>query len=196
MTGAGLLMPLGLAFAGVVTGLAWRLPAWGILDARAMRRINRVALPEVIDTGSGVLRLAGTTAFFVAALVLAGMVRPTLAVGLVTAALAAELITKSLKIIVRRQRPSSADPGVVVRLAHLPIDPSFPSGDAMRAAFLAGLALTTPQVPPWGAALCLVASVLVALGRVRAGAHYPLDVWAGFFLGLGAALAWASLLEH
>jgi len=189
-------MPLGLAFAGVVTGLAWRLPAWGILDARAMRRINRVALPEVIDTGSGVLRLAGTTAFFVAALVLAGMVRPTLAVGLVTAALAAELITKSLKIIVRRQRPSSADPGVVVRLAHLPIDPSFPSGDAMRAAFLAGLALTTPQVPPWGAALFLVASVLVALGRVRAGAHYPLDVWAGFFLGLGAALAWASLLEH
>jgi undecaprenyl-diphosphatase len=160
-----------------------------------MQRINRGALPSVVDGAFAGLRLTGTTPFFIAALTLAGITRPTLAIGLGTAALTAELITKGMKIIVRRQRPFSADPGVVVRLAHLPIDPSFPSGDAMRAAFLAGLALTAPQVPPWGAALCFVASVLVALGRVRAGAHYPLDVWAGFFLGLGAALAWAGLLD-
>ncbi len=189
-----MLLPLSLALAGVVTGLAWRVPAWGILDARAMQRINRVALPKVIDGVLGALRPAGTTAFFIAALILASLARPAWAISLGVAALAAEAITKGLKVAIRRRRPFSAEPGVVVRLPHLPTDQSFPSGDAMRAAFLGGLALTAPSMPPWGAALCLLASVLVALGRVRAGAHYPLDVWAGLLLGLGAALTWAGAL--
>jgi len=189
-----MLLPLSLALAGVVSGLAWRRPAWGVLDARAMQHINRMALPNVIDGGLGVLRLAGTTAFFITALILAGLARPTWAIGLGVAAFMVEAITKGLKVLIRRKRPFSAEPGVIVRLPRLPTDPSFPSGDAMRAAFLCGLALTAAQVPPWGAAVCLLTSVLVALGRVRAGAHYPLDVWAGFHLGLGAALAWAGAL--
>jgi membrane-associated phospholipid phosphatase len=189
-----MLLPLILALAGVVTGLAWRLPAWGTLDARAIQRINHVALPSVIDGGLGALRLAGTTAFFFSVLILASLARPAWAISLWAAALAAEAITKGLKVAIGRRRPFSAEPGVVVRLPRLPTDPSFPSGDAMRAAFLGGLALSAPQVPPWGAALCLLASVLVALGRVRAGAHYPLDAWAGLLLGLGAALTWAGAL--
>ncbi len=187
-----MLPPLLLALAGVVSGLTWRHPAVGRLDSLAMRSINRGALPPFVDAAFAVLRLAGTTPVFIAALVLAGVARPAWAFGLALAAVAAEAVSKGLKLAVRRPRPFAAEPSVMVRLPHLPIDPSFPSGDAMRAAFLAGLALRA--APFWVAGVCVPASILVALGRVRSGAHYPLDTWAGFLLGLGAALAWAGAL--
>jgi membrane-associated phospholipid phosphatase len=185
-----MLPPLSLALAGVVSGLTWRLPSIGRLDARVMRSINRGAWPAYVDGAFSALRPAGTTPFFIAALVLAGIAHPAWGWGLAVAAIAAEAVSKVLKLAVGRQRPFAAEAGVIVRLPVAPIDPSFPSGDAMRAAFLAGLAVTA--TPPWFAALCVLASVLVASGRVRSGAHYPLDIWAGFFVGLGAALAWAG----
>ncbi len=187
-----MLPPLLLALAGVIGGLTWRLPPIGRLDSRAMRIINGGAMPAFVDGALGVLRLAGTTPFFIVALILAGVARPAWAFSLALAALGAEAVAKGLKLAVHRQRPFAAEPNVTVRLPQMPIDPSFPSGDAMRAAFLAGLALTA--APPIAAAVCLPASILVALGRVRSGAHYPLDVWAGFLMGLGAALAWAAAL--
>jgi membrane-associated phospholipid phosphatase len=188
-----MLAPLFLALAGVVSGLTWRLPSVGRLDAQAMRSINRGAWPGLIDGALAALRLAGTTPLFIAALVLAVLARPAWGLSLALAAIAAEAVTKVLKLAIGRPRPFAAEAGVIMRQPHLPIDPSFPSGDAMRAAFLAGLAVAA--APPWAATLSLAASILVALGRVRSGAHYPLDIWAGFLLGFGASLAWAGALR-
>jgi undecaprenyl-diphosphatase len=109
-------------------------------------------------------------------------------------AVVAEAITMVLKRVVRRQRPFAADAGVVVRLPRLPLDPSFPSADAMRAAFLAGLTLAERAIPLWAVLLAMLAAVGVGFGRVRSGAHYPLDVWTGLAIGFGAGLAWLGTL--
>ncbi|HLF82406.1 MAG TPA: phosphatase PAP2 family protein, partial [Anaerolineales bacterium] len=75
-----------------------------------------------------------------------------------------------------------------------PVDTSFPSGDAMRVWFVVcAVEIAFPQTPlpirlaVWGAA------VLVSFGRVRLGAHYPMDVWAGAWIGIGFAAIVARL---
>jgi membrane-associated phospholipid phosphatase len=194
MTGADLLPPACLVMVGIATGLVWRLPAFGRLDSFLMHKINTDSLPSAVDQVLGLLRIAGTTPFFVAVLVLVGLARPGYALGLALAAGAAEVITKILKMAVRRPRPFASDAGVVVRLPRLPVDPSFPSGDAMRAAFLGGLTLAGKGLPAWGACVAVLAAVVVGFGRVRSGVHYPLDVWTGLAVGFGAVLAWAGTL--
>lgn len=194
MIRADVLLPVCLVLVGIGTGLLWRQPSIGARDALWMQRVNRAKLPGAADQILAVLRLAGTTVFFIAVLVLVAIVRPPWALGLVLAAVAAEAITMLLKIAIHRQRPFAADAGLVPRLPRLPIDPSFPSADAMRAAFLAGLTLAGRALPSWVSALAIAAAIGVGYGRVRSGAHYPLDVWAGLAIGFGAVLAWAGTL--
>jgi membrane-associated phospholipid phosphatase len=194
MTGEDMLLPACLALVGIATGLMWRVPALERLDTLLMQRINKAGLPGAGDRVLGLVRIAGTTPFFIAAVVIVGLARPAWALGLALTAVVAEVVTKVLKIVVRRQRPFAADAGVVVRLPRLPIDPSFPSGDAMRAAFLSGLTVAVPSMPSWAVLLAMLAAIGVGLGRVRSGAHYPLDVWTGLTIGYGAVLAWAGAL--
>jgi len=97
-----------------------------------------------------------------------------------------------LKRRVNRPRPFVAMPDEVrMGQPRRPKDSSFPSGDALR---VWALAFTVARVlpPPWGGALVALA-VLVSLGRIALGVHYPLDVLAGTGLGLvaaGLALMW------
>jgi membrane-associated phospholipid phosphatase len=195
MTRVDVLLPACLTMVGIATGLLWRLPALGRLDAFLMHKINTGSLPGALDQVLGLLRIAGTIPFFVAALILVGLARPELALGLALAAGAAEVITEVLKLVVRRPRPFAADAGTVVRLPRLPIDPSFPSGDAMRAAFLGGLTLAGRALPTWAACLAVLVATVVGFGRVRAGAHYPLDVWTGLAIGFGVVLAWVGTVR-
>jgi undecaprenyl-diphosphatase len=186
------LVGVGLALAGVLSGLAWRSAAVEALDTRLLQRVNLAAWPAQVDRALGVLRLAGTTGFFVIALGLVALANPGWALTLAVAALAAEAVTRVFKLVIRRPRPYAALPSVVVRLTRLPRDMSSPSGDAMRGGFLGGIAVTAFAFPTWAAGLAMVLALGVSVGRVRYGAHYPLDVLAGALLGLGAALAWAG----
>jgi undecaprenyl-diphosphatase len=64
-------------------------------------------------------------------------------------------------------------------------DPSFPS-DHASAAFAIGFAvLLFDRV---AGALFLAAAVVIGVGRVLIGAHYPADVLAGVFVGLACAV--------
>lgn len=179
-----------LAVLGVLTGLAYRIPAVHAAEAAWMMRVNRAGLTASVDGGLAVVRLLGTTPLFVIVLALVALWQPSWALGLGAAALGAEGASMGLKLVARRPRPFALDEHVVVRLPRRPTDPSFPSGDAMRAGFLTGVAWVALPFA-WGAA-GVVLGWIVAGGRVRAGAHYPLDVWAGWSLGLGASLAWAA----
>jgi membrane-associated phospholipid phosphatase len=194
MISAKFSLPVCLVLVGIGTGLLWRQPSIGRRDALLMQRINHARLPGLADQSLAVLRLAGTTVFFIAVLVLVAVVHASWALGLVVAAVAAEAITMLLKIAFHRERPFAVDAGVVIRLPRLPIDPSYPSADAMRAAFLAGVTLAGRAVPSWVSGLAIVAAISVGYGRVRSGAHFPLDVWAGLTVGFGAVLAWAGTL--
>ncbi|MCJ7676638.1 MAG: phosphatase PAP2 family protein [Anaerolineales bacterium] len=186
-----MLAGLGLALAGILSGLAWRLAVVEALDARLMQRINQASWPGGVDAVLSGLRLAGTTGFFVVALTLVALANPGWALTLAVAALAAEGLTRAIKLMVRRPRPYATLPAVVVRLPRLPRDPRCPSGDAMRAVFLCGVVLSA-AIPPWAQAVAVLTAAAVAAARVRAGAHYPLDVWAGAMLGLGAVIAWSG----
>jgi undecaprenyl-diphosphatase len=95
-------------------------------------------------------------------------------------------IAQVLSRIVDRPRPFVADPGGVHLFAqHVP-DPGFPS-DHATAAFAIAVAILMRN-RSWGA-VTLVAAVVLAIGRVGMGIHYPSDVIAGAALGSACALA-------
>jgi undecaprenyl-diphosphatase len=64
-------------------------------------------------------------------------------------------------------------------------DPSFPSDHASAAFAIAFAVLMFDRLV---GSLFLLAAVLVAVGRVLIGVHYPGDVLAGLLVGLGSAL--------
>lgn len=88
------------------------------------------------------------------------------------------------KLFWDRPRPFAADP-----LAHVwgnrSHDPSFPS-DHASAAFGIGFAIFLYD--RLVGSVFLSAAVVIGVGRVFVGAHYPADVLAGALVGLGAAL--------
>jgi undecaprenyl-diphosphatase len=82
-----------------------------------------------------------------------------------------------------RPRPFATHPGSYT-LSHSH-DPSFPS-DHASAAF--GIAFAVVLFDPLVGAAYLALAVLIAVGRVIIGAHYPGDVLAGAGVGLFSAL--------
>ena len=96
---------------------------------------------------------------------------------------------RGLKMLLKRPRPFVVFPEVQFSQPRKPQDPSHPSGDTMRIWYLA---IVVPAA--FGLSLsiflgfCLVA-ILVSLGRIAFGVHFPLDVLGGMGLGLfGAGL--------
>jgi len=102
---------------------------------------------------------------------------------LASAALAL-LVNRVLAELWTRGRPFAAHPSAHVwgGRSH---DPSFPSDHASAAFAIAFAILLFDQVV---GSLFLAAAVVVAVGRVVVGAHYPSDVLAGLLVGLGSAL--------
>jgi undecaprenyl-diphosphatase len=103
-------------------------------------------------------------------------------------------IGKVISEIVDRARPFVADPGGVHLFSHHAADPSFPS-DHATAAFAIAVAIVLRK-PAWGA-FALAAAIILSVGRVAIGVHYPSDILAGAVLGAAAALVlWAPQLRR
>ncbi len=190
MIAAGLLIVL----LGILTGLAWRTRRGAAADLHWFERINRPERIPILDLLWIAVRPLGRTWFLVlvlgVALVTSGL--SWLSFAGVAALLA--LVEPILKQVVRRPRPCRDQPLAVLRLANPPTDPSFPSGDAGRAGLLAAAVCLATSAPAWACPVAAVLAGFVAVGRVRAGVHYPLDVWGGWWLGFGLGMAWAGLL--
>lgn len=84
-----------------------------------------------------------------------------------------------------RWRPFAVLPDVHQLISMGPAESSFPSGHASVAFALAFYIFTRDR--GWGWSFIILA-ILVALGRVFVGVHYPLDVFVGFIVGWLAAL--------
>jgi undecaprenyl-diphosphatase len=101
------------------------------------------------------------------------------------AALAAWVIGRAIKRVVKRKRPYEGIEGYVPRIAH-PACQSFPSLHAASTiAFATALILLGH---PWAGAVTLWA-MLVAFSRFYLGVHYPSDLLGGMILGLASGFA-------
>ncbi len=99
------------------------------------------------------------------------------------------LVNQIIGKIWHRPRPYESHPAVYHPYSHSH-DPSFPS-DHASAAF--GIAFAVLLFDTAAGSVFLTAAVLIGLGRVIIGAHYPLDIVSGLFVGLGSALVVARL---
>ncbi len=179
---------IGVGLALFASGLAHRWPAIARLDRGlflALHRPLRRALPFfqvlwVLGTLEGILVAAG---------LVAALSRWQEGAAILLAYGVTVMLERLLKERIRRPRPFEAMPQEVqMGQPRRPRDPSYPSGDALRAWLLA-LTVARLLPPPWGWALVGLAT-LVSFGRIALGVHYPLDVVSGTGLGfLAAALA-------
>jgi undecaprenyl-diphosphatase len=96
---------------------------------------------------------------------------------------------RATTLVVHRHRPS------VVRLEHLPVNASYPSGHtAASIAVYAGLVLLLTsritnrvfRVVAWTIAIAI--PVFVAMSRMYRGMHHPLDVAGGMLVGVAALI--------
>jgi undecaprenyl-diphosphatase len=187
------LLGAGLALTGVLTGLAWRIPAVERLDRRLFARINEGQYSTAVDGLLRLLRPLGTSWGL-----LGGVLGILLFQGWREAALLLAVtalsggVERALKLTVGRKRPFETLPGVRMRVPP-PTDPSFPSGDASRAWYLASAIAFGLALPAWVAGVLFGLAGLVSYGRVRGGAHFPTDAWAGSWLGMGMGLIWVAL---
>ncbi|MDW8294640.1 MAG: phosphatase PAP2 family protein [Aquificaceae bacterium] len=95
------------------------------------------------------------------------------------------LVVKLLKYTVRAKRPSAVLDGVYV-LEKLRLK-SFPSGDTAMATTIALCLLHV--FPLWFKVLLPLYPLLIGYGRVYMGVHFPLDVVAGWTIGVLCFLA-------
>lgn len=106
--------------------------------------------------------------------------------GLASIAVASACVNLGGKLLTRRDRPDRKSIGVPLdRHIPMPASASFPSGHSAAAvAFATGVSHAWPaaSVPLFGLAAA------VAYSRVHTGVHYPSDVLAGVFAGLGSGL--------
>ena len=175
-----------------VTGLAHLHPKIDAWDRRAFFSLNHSV------AGKGALRLfrilwpLGTTptALVLLALALVPGIRFYLVILL--SYVSAVTIERLVKMSFKRPRPFMELSGIAMLQPRQPADPSFPSGDALRAWFLA-IALTGSfHATGWWFVAAGVLAFLITLGRVALGVHYPLDALGG--AGLGLLFAGLSLL--
>jgi undecaprenyl-diphosphatase len=185
----------GLAGSGLVfflVGLGYRQPLISRWDAAVFEAVQGHTQHPAVIAIFRAIWLAGTTPFLI--LMLAGLFFRSQPAGLLASViyLWAALIERVVKVTLKRPRPFQALPETVVRQPRLPIDASFPSGDCLRAWFLA-IALPLILRGPWQyTAAALLIACLVAAGRLVMGVHYPSDVLAG--TGLGILFAGTFLL--
>ncbi|OIQ87724.1 PAP2 superfamily protein [mine drainage metagenome] len=99
------------------------------------------------------------------------------------ATLIAHIIHVLLKRGLKRQRPFDRDPALAARTRVLGRY-AFPSGHCMT---LVCVALPIVHNTPWLWPLASFGVALLAVCRIIAGHHYPTDVLAGIFIGLGVA---------
>jgi glycosyltransferase 2 family protein len=153
-------------------------------DANLFRLVNQ--LPDLLGQPLLVVMQLGVVGAIpvVAAVTLAAR-RPRLARDLALSGGLAWVLAKVVKDMVGEARPLALLQGVVVRAVHTGL--GYPSGHVAVAAALATAA--GPWLPRPARRAAWWAVWLVALGRMYAGAHLPLDVVGGAALGWAAAAA-------
>lgn len=182
-------LTLATADLGPIANLAWsslaRLLRW---DEALLLKARRLHGPQRTAVARALTRAGDGSSWTVYGLLLLATFDPAgrqAALRLATAAGLATLFSQILKRSLGRARPDRAIVGFEA-LSGNPDRFSFPSGHT-AAAFAVAVAFAGA---PFGLGVALFLFALaIAVSRVYLGAHYPLDVAAGAFLGAIGGLA-------
>lgn len=174
----------------------------GHLDATVAAALHAIAVPSATSVVQAVTLLGGTAVLSAVAVLGAGLLalrgRRRDGLFLLVVFAGAEVLTWTLKAIVRRDRPSFDDPIATATSF------SYPSGHALVSLAVYGalaLILTRGRSERW--AIACVALVVAAVGfsRLYLGVHYVSDVLAGWIAGaawllLAQAFIWRDEIYH
>lgn len=121
----------------------------------------------------------------------------TLVTGLFSAALLGGIVSTAVKESLQVLRPPAVlTPEQFHLIGHKLDLVSFPSGHTISAFAIATLLILGLQLRRWQLAGALVLACLIGLSRIAVGAHWPLDVLGGAFLGIGCGWAgWRVALQ-
>jgi undecaprenyl-diphosphatase len=176
---------LWVALAGLALTVVASLGALDGIVSGPERAVFRAlnGLPGWLERPMWALQLLGvliTPVVFAAVLLVTRRWRPALALLLlVPLKLIAE--REVLKKLVERQRPGQNEPGAVLRDVP-PAGLSFPSGHAIVVAAM--VVILWPYLGRTGRVIATLLALGAGVARIYLGAHNPLDVVAGFGLGL------------
>ena len=111
---------------------------------------------------------------------------PSWEIGIITTIcfVSASIFERMIKFIVRRTRPFQVLSEVKMGQLPEPYDPSHPSGDSFRVWFLAVLFPIAFSLPVSPFIFSFLVAIILSLGRIALGVHYPLDVISGAGLGI------------
>ena len=184
------LLGVGLAIFGLILflgGLGYHLPEVEAKETALIRAVQAHTRGIAIGAFFRTAWILGTTPFVI--LALASLFFHNSLTALLASAiyLCAALAERMIKVAMKRPRPFEAHPEIVMRQPHPPRDPSFPSGDCLRAWYLAVIIPFLLQLPWPFVALGIFLAGLVAAGRIVMGVHYPSDAIAGTGLALLSA---------
>jgi len=165
-----------------VTGISHRYTAVALWDAGVFRKLYNWLAPA--SRLFVYLWPLGTTP--VAIVLIALFFIPNPDAGWITALvyLGMALMERLVKNRIRRPRPFQVIEGIAVQQPKIPQDASFPSGDAMRVWYIGLLLPAVFGLPVWVTLLTAGVAIVLSLGRIALGVHYPLDVIAGSAFGL------------
>jgi undecaprenyl-diphosphatase len=183
-----ILCGVAISIFGILIGLTWLFPNVQSLDARLFRWINRSTWKTGLDRLMVAIRFLGTKWPFWAIISALALWKIQSAPKIFIAAALMLLVERLIKHIVQRPRPFDTLSNVTVRQSPAPRDPSFPSGDATRVWYLCIFLGVMLSAGSFGWAIGIFLGMLINLSRIRLGSHYPLDVFAGTWLGFGLAL--------
>lgn len=153
---------------------------WAALDAELSRRALRLVRRQpwrwlatgLAHTGDSLVWLAGGLGLW-----WYGGALAAIGVRIVLTVLLTGAVSSTLKLLIRRRRPSEEPRGFFLRYDRH----GFPSGHATRVGGL--MVALGALLPPWGAALLAVWGVAVCASRVALGLHFAGDIGGGLLVG-------------
>lgn len=159
------------------------------MDYAIVFRLNDLVRSSSVLRGAAVALAVALPYALVAALAAAIVFRLGVARSRALAATLAGLVarfvfTPAVRFLIPRERPFVAHTEIV-KLFNREETSSLPSG---HAAFFFAVAFSLWFVDRRWSAAFFVGAILVSLGRVASGVHYPTDILAGVAVGFAAAL--------
>jgi membrane-associated phospholipid phosphatase len=188
-----------LIFCGLIlflAGLSHRILAVSQWDLAAFKQFNAISQNNAQIVFFRVLWPIGTTPFTIITLLSLFLYdwRKGLLAGL--SIFCATFIERIIKLNMKRIRPFEDLPDIAIHQPRRPNDPSFPSGDSLRVWFLAAVLPVVFGLAWYYILVVCFLALLISLGRIAMGVHYPLDVLSGAGLGLIAAGICLLILYH